>query len=295
MFRSAAERKVRAAGYDPARLPPGQHLTAGWPVLHAGEVPPPDTAGWTLRIFGAVEREVVLEDEEGGFRLAVGAGCEAALGRQLQPVREFRAELLAELLAAVASVPLPAPTGPVTLRTPRDTEQFHRRAQVADLAPGFAAALHTAEVTAAHLDRLGETLRRLEPALRSRLLADEARHLGMQRRLAGAMKAHGGAAMPLAVLDHLGEDVDGKFFEEIAVPACGLGAHGAAVIAAAVDLERELADFVRLRGQSHGPVLPRGSTDERKAAISGVTLATVSSQVSSIFCLHTRRREYHGL
>ena len=61
MFRSAAERKVRAAGYDPARLPPGQHLTAGWPVLHAGEVPPPDTAGWTLRIFGAIEREVVLD------------------------------------------------------------------------------------------------------------------------------------------------------------------------------------------------------------------------------------------
>ena len=65
--------------------------------------------------------------------------------------------------------------------TPRDTEQFHRRAQVADLAPGFAAALHTAEVTAAHLDRLGETLRRLEPALRSRLLADEARHLAVAR------------------------------------------------------------------------------------------------------------------
>ena len=39
LFRSKAEDKVREAGYDPARLPPGQYLTEKWPVLHAGEVP----------------------------------------------------------------------------------------------------------------------------------------------------------------------------------------------------------------------------------------------------------------
>jgi hypothetical protein len=39
MFRSRAERKVEEAGYDPARLPPGQYLTDKWPVLHAGTVP----------------------------------------------------------------------------------------------------------------------------------------------------------------------------------------------------------------------------------------------------------------
>ena len=38
VFRSKAERKVQAAGYDPARLPPGQYLTEKWPVLHAGDV-----------------------------------------------------------------------------------------------------------------------------------------------------------------------------------------------------------------------------------------------------------------
>ena len=38
MFRSRAERKVAEAGYDPARLPPGQYLTEKWPVLHAGDV-----------------------------------------------------------------------------------------------------------------------------------------------------------------------------------------------------------------------------------------------------------------
>ena len=39
LFRSKAEAKVADAGYDPARLPPGQYLTEKWPVLHAGSVP----------------------------------------------------------------------------------------------------------------------------------------------------------------------------------------------------------------------------------------------------------------
>jgi DMSO/TMAO reductase YedYZ molybdopterin-dependent catalytic subunit len=56
VFRSKAESKVRDAGYDPGRLPPGQHLTDKWPVLHAGSVPSyPDLSTWTLRIFGEVE------------------------------------------------------------------------------------------------------------------------------------------------------------------------------------------------------------------------------------------------
>ena len=51
MFRGRAERKVAEAGYDPARLPPGQYLTEKWPVLHAGDVPdyPADLAGWDFR------------------------------------------------------------------------------------------------------------------------------------------------------------------------------------------------------------------------------------------------------
>ena len=60
MFRSIEERRVRGAGYDPARLPPGQHLTEKWPVLHAGGVPAADLATWTLRVFGAVEQELEL-------------------------------------------------------------------------------------------------------------------------------------------------------------------------------------------------------------------------------------------
>jgi DMSO/TMAO reductase YedYZ molybdopterin-dependent catalytic subunit len=59
-----AERKVRAAGYDPSRLPPGQYFTAKWPVLHAGSVPDTDLATWTLRIFGEVAEELELSWEQ---------------------------------------------------------------------------------------------------------------------------------------------------------------------------------------------------------------------------------------
>jgi len=64
MFRSMAEKKVRAAGYDPARLPPGQYLTEKWPVLHAGEVPSVDLATWTFRVFGEVGQDVTLDWEQ---------------------------------------------------------------------------------------------------------------------------------------------------------------------------------------------------------------------------------------
>src|SRR3954470_3492162 len=64
LFRSKAEDKVRAAGIDPARLPPGQYLTEKWPVLHAGDVPRIDVATWQLRIFGLVEEEVTLDYEQ---------------------------------------------------------------------------------------------------------------------------------------------------------------------------------------------------------------------------------------
>ena len=64
MFRSRAERKVEAAGYDPARLPPGQYLTERWPVLHAGTVPDTDLATWDFQVFGQVENPLTLSWEE---------------------------------------------------------------------------------------------------------------------------------------------------------------------------------------------------------------------------------------
>jgi DMSO/TMAO reductase YedYZ molybdopterin-dependent catalytic subunit len=64
VFRGKAEKKVADAGYDPARLPPGQYLTEKWPVLHAGSVPDTDLATWDFRVFGEVENPITLSWED---------------------------------------------------------------------------------------------------------------------------------------------------------------------------------------------------------------------------------------
>jgi DMSO/TMAO reductase YedYZ molybdopterin-dependent catalytic subunit len=64
LFRSKAEQKVRDAGYDPTRLPPGQYLTEKWPVLHAGSVPRTDLATWDFRVWGEVEKPLALSWDE---------------------------------------------------------------------------------------------------------------------------------------------------------------------------------------------------------------------------------------
>ncbi len=49
---------------DPARVPPGQHLTAGWPVLHTGGVPEVDLGSFRFTVTGLVERRLSLTWEE---------------------------------------------------------------------------------------------------------------------------------------------------------------------------------------------------------------------------------------
>ena len=55
-------RALEEAGIDPARLPPGQYHTDRFPVLHVGDVATyaADLSDWDLRLFGLVEREMVL-------------------------------------------------------------------------------------------------------------------------------------------------------------------------------------------------------------------------------------------
>ncbi|MGQ9600743.1 MAG: sulfite oxidase-like oxidoreductase [Anaerolineae bacterium] len=40
------------------RVPPGQHLTDRFPVLHKGPIPKFDPVTWDLRLFGLVEEEI---------------------------------------------------------------------------------------------------------------------------------------------------------------------------------------------------------------------------------------------
>jgi DMSO/TMAO reductase YedYZ molybdopterin-dependent catalytic subunit len=42
------------------RVPPGQKLTEGWPVLHYGRVPRIDLAKWTFRLSGLLKEEKTL-------------------------------------------------------------------------------------------------------------------------------------------------------------------------------------------------------------------------------------------
>jgi DMSO/TMAO reductase YedYZ molybdopterin-dependent catalytic subunit len=58
---------TRVPAVDPTlskRLPPGQALTERFPILHEGEVPIYDLEKWDLKVFGAVEKEVVLSYEQ---------------------------------------------------------------------------------------------------------------------------------------------------------------------------------------------------------------------------------------
>jgi DMSO/TMAO reductase YedYZ molybdopterin-dependent catalytic subunit len=52
---------LEAQGIDPVRLPPGQYSTERFPVLHVGDVPNYSNLDtWSLRVFGAVEREATF-------------------------------------------------------------------------------------------------------------------------------------------------------------------------------------------------------------------------------------------
>jgi len=48
---------------DPS-VPPGQTVTAGFPVLHVGDIPKIDTSSWRLRVFGNVAAPFELTWEE---------------------------------------------------------------------------------------------------------------------------------------------------------------------------------------------------------------------------------------
>ncbi|HEX9695017.1 MAG TPA: sulfite oxidase-like oxidoreductase [Actinomycetota bacterium] len=49
---------VRPRDDEAARVPPGQRLTRGWPILHASPVPSFNPALWQFRVWGRVERDI---------------------------------------------------------------------------------------------------------------------------------------------------------------------------------------------------------------------------------------------
>lgn len=64
MANEQPKRVVSPDTLRPERIPPGQHLTDEWPILHYSSSPAIDIEKWELRIFGLVEKEVRLSWEE---------------------------------------------------------------------------------------------------------------------------------------------------------------------------------------------------------------------------------------
>ncbi len=60
------------------RTPPGQTLTAKWPVLHYGSVPKvdPKSEDWTLRIFGLVDNQYELSYDDIRAMPAIDVVCD---------------------------------------------------------------------------------------------------------------------------------------------------------------------------------------------------------------------------
>lgn len=50
--------KLRKGASSDPRVPPGQRLTRGWPVLHASPIPRFNPETWRFRVWGLVEREI---------------------------------------------------------------------------------------------------------------------------------------------------------------------------------------------------------------------------------------------
>ncbi|MEX2504944.1 MAG: molybdopterin-dependent oxidoreductase [Egicoccus sp.] len=57
---SPGVRRAPTKDVDPARIPPNQHLTAGFPVLHVGRMPDARPQDWRLTVTGMVEQRTVL-------------------------------------------------------------------------------------------------------------------------------------------------------------------------------------------------------------------------------------------
>jgi DMSO/TMAO reductase YedYZ molybdopterin-dependent catalytic subunit len=61
LFRPRTEENAERRADGRLRLPPGQRLTDGWPILHYGSIPRIDLDTWEFMIFGLVEEELTLD------------------------------------------------------------------------------------------------------------------------------------------------------------------------------------------------------------------------------------------
>lgn len=60
VFRSLGVKRPKLDPLLAERVPPGQHVTKRWPILHQGAVPEFDAQSWDFQIFGLVARPLRL-------------------------------------------------------------------------------------------------------------------------------------------------------------------------------------------------------------------------------------------
>src|SRR3954463_14580501 len=64
MLSARGKRQAQKLGIDLARVPPGQYLTEGFPVLTVGPNPAYDLSTWDFQLYGQVEDELQLSWDE---------------------------------------------------------------------------------------------------------------------------------------------------------------------------------------------------------------------------------------
>jgi DMSO/TMAO reductase YedYZ molybdopterin-dependent catalytic subunit len=64
MLSARGKRQAQKLGIDPARVPPGQYLTDGFPVLTVGPNPAYDLSTWDFQVYGEVQDELQLSWDE---------------------------------------------------------------------------------------------------------------------------------------------------------------------------------------------------------------------------------------
>jgi DMSO/TMAO reductase YedYZ molybdopterin-dependent catalytic subunit len=62
LFKTSERKRLETENAD--RIPPGQSLTTGFPVLHYGPVPRVDLAKWNFKVSGQVENPLALNWQE---------------------------------------------------------------------------------------------------------------------------------------------------------------------------------------------------------------------------------------
>lgn len=132
----------------------------------------------------AVQRSQLVELIDCGAAVDATTGARAVIVAALDSLSRLTAWCESQRLVCVQALEsLSLPAEPVLAEASRcslrDADRVVQRSKAAQAAPAFGVALAEGKVHAAHVDQLGQTMRRLKPDQRAALLDDSPRLLGI--------------------------------------------------------------------------------------------------------------------